>query len=130
MLTFDSLRIVLFAVSLANASFFFFLSLSILSLSTLFFHFLLLSTNKTFFLVSLCVNCLALNRSNLVMYLCLASRRKSLYSELGSTAVQKCTIVPRYKSTAVLQRGTFLVPLSVPWILLQKCTVFGTVVTF
>ena len=39
-----------------------------------------------------------------------------LYAELGSTAV--------------LQRGTFLVPLSVPSILFKKCTVFGAVVTF
>ena len=44
-----------------------------------------------------------------------------LISELGSTAVQKCRgAVTRY----------FLVPLSVPSILLKNCTVFGTVVTF
>ena len=38
--------------------------------------------------------------------------------------------VPRYKSIAVLLRGTFLVPLSVPSIIFLKCTVFGAVVTF
>ena len=38
--------------------------------------------------------------------------------------------VPRYKSTAILKRGTFLVPLSVTSVLFQKSTVFGTVVTF
>ena len=37
--------------------------------------------------------------------------------------------LPELGSIAVLQRGTFSVPLSVPLILFLKCTVFGAVVT-